>query len=37
MVIDDEGWKLNEQGRKHKSMTETKLKMEENKNIKSQR
>jgi len=37
MVIDDEGWKLNEHGRKHKSMMETELKMEENKNIRTQR
>ena len=29
MVIDDEGWKLNEHGRNHKSMIETKLTMEE--------
>jgi len=37
MVIDDEGRKLNEHGRKHKSMMETKLTMEENKNIRTQR
>jgi len=37
MVIDDEGRKLNEHGRKHKSMMETELAMEENKNIRTQR
>jgi len=29
MMIDDEGQKLNEHGRKHKSMLETELTMEE--------
>jgi len=33
LVIDDEGQNLNEHGRKHKSMMETKLTMKENKNI----
>jgi len=37
MVIDDEGRKLNERGRKHKSMMEIKLTMEENKNIRTKR
>jgi len=37
MTIDDEGRKLKEHGRKHKNMRETKLTMEENKNIKIQR
>jgi len=37
MVIDDEGRKLNEHERKHKSMMETELTMEENKNIRTQR
>jgi len=34
MVIDDEGQNLNEHGRKHTSMIETELTMEENKNTK---
>ena len=37
MVMDDERQKLNEHERKHKSMVETKLTMEENKNIRTQR
>jgi len=37
MVIDDEGRKLNEHGRKHKNMMETELTTEENKNIRTQR
>jgi len=37
MVIDDEGRNLNEHGRKHTSMMETKLTMEENKKIRTQR
>jgi len=36
MVIDDEGKKLNEHERKHKSMVETELTMDENKNIRTQ-
>jgi len=35
MVIDDEGRKLNEHGRKHKSMIETELTMEENQEYKN--
>jgi len=34
MVIDDEGWKLNEHGRKHTSNMETELTVQENKNTK---
>jgi len=37
MVIDDEGQKLNEHEREHKSMVETALTMAENKNIRTQR
>jgi len=37
MLIDDEGRKLNEHGRKLKSMMETELIMEDNKNIRTQR
>jgi len=37
MVIDDEGRKLNEHGRKHKSMMETELTIKETKNIRTQR
>jgi len=37
MVIDDEGQNLNEHRRKHTSMMETDLTMEENKNIRTQR
>ena len=37
MVIDDEGRKLNDIERKHKSMVKTKLTMEENRNIRTQR
>ena len=37
MVIDDEDHKLNEHGRKHKSMMEIELTMEENNNIRTQR
>ena len=36
-MIDDEGRKLNEHGRNHKSKMETELTMEENKNIRTQR
>jgi len=37
MVIDDEGRKLYEHGRKYKRMMETELTMEDNKNVRTQR